>query len=63
MKRCPKCGKMVSYNSYFGGYICDGCNWEKMERRGRYTIRVKSSSLCNSVGSKKTTVAEVGAVK
>lgn len=28
MKICPKCGKVVSYNSYFGAYICTDCNWE-----------------------------------
>ena len=28
MKVCPKCGKLLSYNSYFGAYICEGCNWE-----------------------------------
>ena len=28
MKICPRCGKVVSYNSYFGAYICDNCNWE-----------------------------------
>ena len=28
MKICPRCGKVVSYNSYFGAYICTDCNWE-----------------------------------
>ena len=28
MKICPKCGKVLSYHSYFGAYICDNCNWE-----------------------------------
>lgn len=28
MRICPKCGKVVSYNSYFGAYICTDCNWE-----------------------------------
>lgn len=28
MKICPKCGKVVSYNSYFGVYLCSNCNWE-----------------------------------
>lgn len=22
IKICPQCGKVVSYNSYFGGYLC-----------------------------------------
>ncbi len=28
MKICPKCGKVLSYNSYFGAYICTDCKWE-----------------------------------
>lgn len=28
MKVCPKCGNVISFNSYFGGYICDECEWE-----------------------------------
>lgn len=32
MKVCPKCGKIISYNSYFGAYICDNCNWEDCSR-------------------------------
>lgn len=28
MKVCPKCGKVLSYNSYFGAYICTDCKWE-----------------------------------
>ena len=31
MKICPKCGKVLSYNSYFGGYICGECKWENAE--------------------------------
>ena len=28
MKICPKCGKVASYNSYFGVYLCSNCDWE-----------------------------------
>lgn len=28
MKICPICGKVVSFNSYFGAYICNNCFWE-----------------------------------
>lgn len=28
MKICPKCGKVLAYNSYFGAYICTDCSWE-----------------------------------
>lgn len=27
MKKCPVCGDMVDFSTYFGGYICD-CGWE-----------------------------------
>lgn len=35
MKVCPKCGRVISYNSYFDAYICDRCTWEDatIERR------------------------------
>lgn len=25
---CPKCGRLVYFNSYFGAYICEYCDWE-----------------------------------
>ena len=28
MKICPNCGNLISYNSYFGAYICYECKWE-----------------------------------
>lgn len=28
MKVCPNCRNVVSYNSYFGAYICNNCEWE-----------------------------------
>lgn len=30
MKICPKCGGLMNYSSYFGGYYCASCG--KMER-------------------------------
>lgn len=53
MKICPICGKVVSYNSYFGAYICTNCNWEDAtigEKRNRGTNR----NLYRVVGSAKT---------
>lgn len=32
MKICPKCGNIVFYNSYFGAYICNSCDWEEKIR-------------------------------
>lgn len=28
VKVCPKCGSLVYFNSYFGAYICESCEWE-----------------------------------
>lgn len=28
MKVCPRCGRILSFNSYFGAFICDRCYWE-----------------------------------
>ena len=33
MKVCPYCGSVVSYNSYFGAYICPNCNWWKEKKQ------------------------------
>lgn len=27
MVLCPKCGSVASFNSYFGAYICEKCEW------------------------------------
>lgn len=47
MKICPKCGRVISYNSYFDAYICDRCTWEDatIERRhsGVVCYRVTSA--------------------
>lgn len=48
MRICPNCGRVISFNSYFGAYICDRCKWEDatIERRRRCGItcyRVASS--------------------
>jgi hypothetical protein len=38
MKACPKCGSLASFNTYFGAYICSGCDWKddsfNLERAG-----------------------------
>lgn len=25
---CPECKNLVYFNSYFGAYICENCDWE-----------------------------------
>ena len=58
MKICPNCGKVVSYNSYFGAYICTECKWEDAfmgnirNKGGLYFKSSSSNNLikkCNSI--------------
>ena len=30
---CPGCGKVLSFSSYFGAYICDDCGYERVKNR------------------------------
>ncbi len=68
MKICPKCGKVVSYNSYFGAYICTECDWEdatigQKRNMGCYytskklTVKVKNS---DSRSTEVTKMVKVG---
>ena len=38
MKICPKCGKPISYNYYFGAYICNDCDWEQPNKVNRQRV-------------------------
>lgn len=59
MKICPKCGKVVSFNSYFGVYLCSNCDWEyspvhnKLSRYRLVKRNVKISEK-NKIDIKKT---------
>lgn len=38
MKICPECGGIAFYNSYFGAYFCNSCNWKlKVSNKPRQT--------------------------
>ncbi len=37
---CPKCGNVLTYNSYFGGYLCSNCNWENTRY---YVVKCKQT--------------------
>lgn len=26
--QCPKCGGIANFDSYFGAFICDECDWK-----------------------------------
>lgn len=57
MKICPKCGKVLAYNSYFGAYICADCNWEDASigtKRNKGHITYKVSFQRNLDMIKKT---------
>ena len=51
MKVCPKCGRVISYNSYFDAYICDRCTWEDATIERRH-----SSVVCYKVASAGTKI-------
>lgn len=42
---CPKCGSVLSYNSYFRLYICDKCNWEG-KREPLKTTKITTKTSC-----------------
>lgn len=43
---CPKCKNLVYFNSYFGAYICENCNWEDdsyAQERDSYVVVAKAA--------------------
>lgn len=41
---CPRCKNLVYFNSYFGAYICEKCNWEDAsyaKERASYAIAAR----------------------
>lgn len=38
MKLCKKCGNLMGYNSYFGGYYCTSCGKLEVQRKATITI-------------------------
>lgn len=45
MKLCKGSGKLMGYNSYFGGYYCTSCGRMEVEKK-RYTpVACKSVKL------------------
>ena len=62
MKICPKCGKVISYNSYFGGYICSTCKWEdtsigKIRNTGSKTYYRLNKTSCAIKSSNKVIIS------
>ena len=56
MKLCNKCGKLMGYNSYFGGYYCTSCGKLEVE-----TKKVRIFSI-NRDGMKKVATCRATAV-
>ena len=47
MKVCPKCGTVIGFNSYFGAYICEQCEWEDdtySRERVEYFVRKREEN-------------------
>lgn len=56
---CPICGKVVSYTSYFQGYICD-CGWEKKDNKESKNIyREVKNVIHNDLGVTKEYIDNV----
>ena len=45
MKLCPKCGELISFNSYFGTYKCVKCKWTDDSFRKQRTFIMQGSSV------------------
>ena len=40
---CKKCGMLMGYNSYFGGYYCTSCDKLEVARKSTYPfVRVQT---------------------
>ncbi len=42
---CPKCGNLVYFNSYFGAYICESCEWEDASYAKKRSLNGSSVSI------------------
>lgn len=55
VKVCPKCGNLVYFNSYFGAFICESCEWEDAsyaKRRDAYLYSLYNYRKNNSMQGK-----------
>lgn len=58
MKLCKKCGKLMGYNSYFGGYYCTSCGKLEVERKSTITIVRKQPKRKEVIPSKVVVYSE-----
>lgn len=64
MKVCPHCGEIVTYNSYFGAYICNKCGWEPdTEERRDGTARVFGTTTVPIGGATAASILKVTQAK
>ena len=52
MKLCKECGKLMGYNSYFGGYYCTSCGKLEVERKSTVAPVRKQLKAKNAIYSK-----------
>ena len=57
MRVCPKCGGVATYNSYFGAYLCEKCDWQENIRNQPKKIRI--SNRRGTISVKKTQLVEI----
>ncbi|HAU84929.1 MAG TPA: hypothetical protein DCW90_05335 [Lachnospiraceae bacterium] len=43
---CPKCGWIATWNSHFGSYLCERCDWQGMlKKRKEFTEQEEAQML------------------
>lgn len=56
---CPMCGEVVSYASYFQGYMC-GCGWEKKDdKESKNIYKEVKNVIHNDLGITKQYIDDV----
>lgn len=52
---CKKCGKLMGYNSYFGGYYCTSCGKLELENKSTCPV-VQGQAKARKILSHRATV-------
>lgn len=46
-KLCPNCSKLMTYNSYFGAYMCSNCHCRENVRFAQNKDKDKKQEIIN----------------
>jgi ribosomal protein L37AE/L43A len=58
MIACPNCGNLVTFNTYFGAFICNRCKWKNdnynLDRiSGTSVLKTMAEYIDEATGDKK----------